>query len=111
KYDDADLRLEVELSANPLSVKAPGEAPLEDPTAGREKPAGQGITIRFDPTWLVLSGRIEQLQRSRAASSRERRSPRSRGLSGIRRSKKARKFLWKKQKREGGKRAPDRRKK
>jgi len=107
KYDGADLRLEVELSANPLSVKAPGEAPLEDPTAGREKPAGQGITIRFDPTWLVLSGRIEQLQRSRAASSRERRSPRSRGLSGRLTGKHALKIFWDKRKREEGKLGAD----
>src|SRR5262249_5038226 len=111
KYDGADLLLEVELNAEPpsneVSGKASGATPIGPPTTGQEKPAGQGITIRFDPTWLVLSGRIEQLQRSRAASSRERRSPRSRGLSGRLTGKHALKIFWDKRKREEGKLGAD----
>src|SRR5215468_3746016 len=60
KYDGADLRLEVELNANPVSKEVSGKAsaatPVEAPTTGQGNPVGQGIKIRFDPTWLALSG-------------------------------------------------------
>src|SRR5262249_55592207 len=58
-------------------------------------------------TWLVLSGRIEQLQRGGTASSRARRSPRSKGLSGRLTGKHALKIFWDKRKREEGKLGAD----
>src|SRR5262245_41914383 len=63
-----DLRLEVERSSRPLVIDAPA-------VTQAQAPEEKGITIRFDPTWLALSGRLDRLQRDEPPPAPSRRSP------------------------------------
>src|SRR5262245_36878957 len=106
-YDGADLRVEVELSASPRAIDASGEPPIEASNVFREGIAGQGITIRFDPTWLTLTGRLERLQRDEPAPKHAKRSPGGGRPSGRLTGKHALKIFWDKRKREEGKLGAD----
>ncbi|HKQ77772.1 MAG TPA: FHA domain-containing protein [Blastocatellia bacterium] len=104
-YAGADLRLEVELSADPRSDEASGEPQILASGDGQRDGARQGITIRFDPTWLT--GRLEQLQRDEKAPNEAKPKREGRSLSGRLTGKHALKIFWDKRKREGGKLVAD----
>jgi hypothetical protein len=95
-----DLRLEVEISTKPLIIDAPAISQAQPP---EEK----GITIRFDPTWLAVTGRLGQLQRNEAPPSSARRSPTAGRFSGRLAGIHALKIFWDKRKREEGKLGAD----
>src|SRR5215510_14235872 len=105
-YDRADLRVEVEMSSGPQFIEAPDEPSIEASNRGREG-ANQGITIRFDPTWMTLTRRLERLQRDERTQKGARRPPAPKKLSGRLTGKHALKIFWDKRKREEGKLVAD----
>ena len=101
KYDEKDLRLEVELTVSPL--------PLDASSASQVRvPAEQRRTVMLDPNRLGQLGRA-QLQRDKATPKGTRRLSGSGMLTGRMTAldEQALKIFWDKRKREAGKLGAD----
>ncbi len=102
KYDDKDLRLEVEMTVNPL--------PVEASTASQALlPAERRKTVLLDPRSMGRLNVQAQLQREKATPKGTRRLAGTGMLSGqlTRLDQQALKIFWDKRKREAGKLATD----
>src|SRR5215813_6064071 len=98
KYDDKDLRLEVELTVSPLPVEASSASQVILPAEHRK-------TMLIDPRSLGRLGRQAQLQRDKATPKGTRRLSGTGLLAGrvTALDEQALKIFWDKRKREAGK--------
>src|SRR5262249_38857328 len=101
KYDDKDLRLEVEMTVNPLPVEASSASQIILPSEQRK-------TVLLDPRSMGRLNVQAQLQRDKATPKGTLRSTGAGMLSGrLPLDEQALKIFWDKRKREAGKLATD----